>query len=260
MNSLRASRIFLIFLGLVGIVLCAVAPAWAAPTALSEQELAQVNGQGFVTLNNSSYSGLDFSTIALNVDVTLNANFKNIELGQYSAAPNGVGADISISLLQFGRSDGTAAQRLVQISNPYLQFVYDNTAVGHSQVVGMRLGFNGISGDLGLLANSISGSVLIDGGTAGVLDVTGRRWDNSTCVAPCLSLAQIGGVSAGNSSGPSRDFWLSILRQPVQFQAPAGSGLPDPAMAQAGYWLNWRDRLVATNITGTAPPNLALGH
>ncbi len=260
MNSLCATRISLICLQLVGVALCALAPAWAATAPMSEQELAEVSGQGFVTLNNSSHNGLDFSTIALNADVTLNANFKAIELGRYSAAPNGVGADISIGSLQFGRSDGTPAQRLVQISNPYLQFVYDNTAVGHNQVVGMRLGFDAISGELGLQANSISGSLLVDGGAAGVLDATGKRWDNSGCAAPCLSLTQIGGVSAGNSSGPSRDFWLSILRQPVQFQAPAGSGLPDPAMAQAGYWLNWRDRLVATNITGTAPPNLALGH
>jgi hypothetical protein len=33
----------------------------------------------------------------------------------------------------------------------------------------------------------------------------GKRWDGS-CTAPCLTLAQVGGVTAGDASGPSRDF------------------------------------------------------
>jgi hypothetical protein len=51
-----------------------------------------------------------------------------------------------------------------------------------------------------------------------------------------------------------------MLSEPVQFQAPAGSGLPLPPIAQAGFWLNWRDRLSALNIDGVVPPNLAPGH
>lgn len=236
----------------VGIGLLFTTAATAKTTPLTDQEMSNVNGYGLVFLDNSSYNGLDFSKIALNADVTLNANFKDIALGTVVGV-----TDIHVPVFQFGRSDGTEAQRLVQISNPYIQFVYDNTQVGHSQVVGMRMGFDAISGDIGMLANVISGSLLIkDSGTAGNFDATGKYQTTSqVCGASCLTLSQIGGITAGDVNGPSRDFWISVLKAPVQFQAPANSGLADPAMAQTGYWLNWRDRLIALNTTGQVPAN-----
>jgi hypothetical protein len=259
---MRLSRIGRFLVCVTGLALGGVGAAWGGGTELSESELAAVNGQGVLAFSNSSYNGFDFSNVALAADVSFNANFKNISLGQYPYTPlNGTGADISIALLQFGRSDASEAQRLVQISNPYFEFVYNNAGGdGNRQIVGVRLGFDGIAGDLGLKASSISGSMLINGGANGQLDATGKRWDNSACAAPCLTLAQIGGVRAGDASGPSRDFWISMLSEPVQFQAPAGSGLPLPPIAQAGFWLNWRDRLSALNIDGVVPPNLAPGH
>ena len=48
------------------------------------------------------------------------------------------------------------------------------------------------------------------------------------------------------------------MKTGVQFQAPSGtSNLPDAA--QAGIWLNWRDKLQALNTTGLVPPNLPKG-
>jgi hypothetical protein len=35
--------------------------------------------------------------------------------------------------------------------------------------------------------------------------------------------------------------------------------MPDLAQAQAGIWLNWRDKLTALNLTGALPPNLPPG-
>jgi hypothetical protein len=247
-------------------VLCAAATLHAGTACaqlrpLSEQELSAHHGQGFLVLNNSSYGGFDFTRLALGADVTLNANFRNIRLGEYSYAPrNGTGADIDMPLLQFGRSDGTEAQRLVQISNPYLEFVYRNAAnAATREVVGIRFGFESISGDVGLTLSTLSGSMRVDGGAAGVLDSNndpggGKRWDGS-CTAPCLNFAQMGGVRAGDANGPSRDFWISALKTAVQFQPPAGMDAAS-ASAQAGMWLNWRDRLTAINTTGTPPPNL----
>jgi hypothetical protein len=238
-------------------LLC-IGTAWGKPVELSEQELAAVCGQGLVTLANSSLNGLDFSTITLNADVTMSANFKNIVLGQYTAtANNGSGADINIPLLQFGRSDGATAQKVVQITNPYVEFIYNNAAgAGNSQVVGMRFGFEGIAGDVGLLMSSISGSLQIDGGAAGILSSNGQR-SASACATPtsCLALSLIGGVTAGNTTGASRDFWISVLSKPVQFAAQAG--LSQPNIAQAGVWLNWTDRLTALNTSGVPPPNVA---
>jgi hypothetical protein len=73
----------------------------------------------------------------------LSANLRNVRLGEYTyAARNGTGADLDISLLQFGRSDGSDGQRVVQIANPYFEFVYRNAADGASrEAIGMRFGF-----------------------------------------------------------------------------------------------------------------------
>ncbi|HYD93956.1 MAG TPA: hypothetical protein VEC01_01425 [Noviherbaspirillum sp.] len=252
-------RVGLVSLGIAAAL--GAAPAWGQLRAMSENELSAEWGQGLLVLENSSHGGHDFTRIALGADVTLNANFRNIRLGEYSyAARNGTGADIDMPLLQFGRSDGTAAERLVHITNPYLEFVYRNAAdPANREVVGIRFGFDGISGDVGLTLAALSGSMRVDGGAAGVLDSRtdpggGKRWDGA-CAAPCLNFSQLGAVRAGDASGPSRDFWISALKNSVQFQAPSGTTqMPD--LAQAGIWLNWRDKLAAINTTGTPPPNL----
>jgi hypothetical protein len=235
---------------------------------LSDSELSGVSGQGLFSVSNSSLNGFDFTRISLDADVNLNANLSNIRLGQYTYAQrNGTGADIDINTLNFGRSDGSAANRLVQITNPYLEFVYQDGAgtgsgAGQRQIVGMRLGFDGIAGDIGTRIASLSGSILIDGGAAGSVDSKldpggGKRWDGS-CAGCTLSLSQVGAVKAGDANGPSRDFWISMLKTPVQFQAAPGTAAP--AVAQAGIWLNWRDKLSALNLTGAVPLNNPPGH
>jgi hypothetical protein len=248
------------FLVALSLLPCA---ASAQMRPMSDNELSGVSGQGLFTVSNSSYNGFDFTRIALDADVTLNANLANMRLGEYTYAPrNGTGADLDIGALQFGRTDGTAAQRLVQITNPYFEFVYKNTGVANQrEVVGMRLGFDGIAGDIGTKIATLSGSMRIDAGAAGIVDSMndaggGKRWDG-TC-AGCTPLSSVGGVTAGDANGPSRDFWISILKTPVLFQAAAG--MPALTEAQAGIWLNWRDKLTALNLTGTVPVNNATGH
>jgi hypothetical protein len=245
---------------LLALVCSSTATAQMRP--LSESELANVNGQGLFAVSNSSLNGFDFTRISLDADMNLNANLANLRLGEYNYAPrNGSGADLDISALQFGRSDGGDAKRLVQISNPYFEFVYRNSgAAGAREVVGMRLGFDSIAGDIGLRIATLSGALRIDAGASGVIDSAsdlaggGKRWDGSCsgCAAPAL--AQVGAVTAGDASGPSRDFWISLLKTPVQF--PAANGMPALTTAQAGIWLNWRDRVSALNLTALLPPNL----
>jgi len=248
-------RIGLLLLSLAGTVELCSAPAWGKPVEMSDEELTEVYGQGLITVDNTSLNGLNFSTITLNSDVTLNANLKNIVLGQYtSITNNGTGADINIPLLQFGTSAGTTLQQTVDITNPYIEFVYNNAGgAGSNQVVGMRIGFQGISGNVGLLMNTISGSLSIDNGSGTLLTSNGYRSTTACAGTSCVPLSQIGGVVAGNASGPSRDFWISTLSQAVQF--PAQPGLAQPAVAQPGVWLNWTDRLIAQNTTGTIAAN-----
>jgi hypothetical protein len=253
-----------LFAPMFALVLLAAGTASAQMRALSDNEMSSVSGQGLFTVSNSSYNGFDFTRIALDADVTLNANLANLRLGEYNYDPrNGSGADLDISALRFGRSDGGAAQRLVQITNPYFEFVYRNTGIGSQrEVIGMRLGFDGISGDIGMKIATLSGAMRIDAGALGAIDTLtdpggGKRWDG-TCTGCALSLSQVGAVTAGDASGPSRDFWISVLKAPVTFQA--GAGMPPLTEAQAGIWLNWRDKLTALNLTGMVPANNAPGH
>jgi len=243
-----------LLLSLSGMMSLCATPACAAPVALSDQELTEVYGQGLVTVDNTTFNGLNFSTITLNSDITLNANLKNIVLGQYtSATNNGSGADINISTLQFGTSSGTTAQQTVDITNPYIEFVYNNAGAGKNQVVGMRVGFQGISGNVGLLMNTISGSLQVDNGSGTLLSSNGYRSTTACAGTSCIPLSQIGGIVAGNASGPSRDFWISMLSQAVQF--PGQPGMTQPNLAQPGVWLNWTDRLTAQNTSGTIAAN-----
>ena len=246
---MHSIRLGLTWLSVVMAALVCVGPAWGQLRPLSEQELSATRGQGLLALTNSSYNGFDFTRISLGADVNLNANFKNISLGNYNRNdPGGIAyarpTDIDIPLLQFGRSD-LADKRLVQITNPYIEFVYRNVAnAATREVVGMRFGFEGISGDVGLNIRTLSGSMLVDG-----VDTTGAR----------VSGPQIAGVTAGNGTGASSDFWMAALKTAVQFPtAPAAAGLSP--QAQAGFWINWRDKLTAIATTnGLPPPNLPPG-
>jgi hypothetical protein len=253
------SRSFLIALALAACSLLAAGTASAQMRALSDSEMSSVSGQGLFTVSNSSYKGYDFTRIALDADVTLNANLANLRLGEYNYGPrNGSGADLDISALRFGRSDAGDAHRLVQIANPYFEFVYRNTGTaGQREVIGMRLGFDSISGDIGMKIATLSGAMRIDAGAQGIIDSMndpggGKRWDG-TCSGCALSLSQVGAVTAGDASGPSRDFWISVLKAPVSFQA--APGMPALTEAQTGIWLNWRDKLTALNLTGMVPAN-----
>ncbi|GAB3447226.1 hypothetical protein GCM10027320_40710 [Massilia solisilvae] len=245
------------------VTLAAPPAARAQLRPLSDAELGAVHGQGLFTVSNSSLNGFDFTRIGLDADVTLSANLYQMRMGEYTwAARNGGGADLDIGALQFGRSDAGDARRLVHITNPYFEFVYRDTATaGVREVIGMRLGFDGIAGDIGMRIATLSGALRIDGGAAGVVDTLndpggGKRWDGN-CATCTLSLSQVGAVTAGDANGPSRDFWIAVLKAPVQF--PSAPGMPALTTAQAGVWLNWRDKLTALTVNGALPPNLPPG-
>jgi hypothetical protein len=238
--------------------------AHAQGQRLSDGELSEVSGQALLNLTNTQLNGLDFTRITLGADIQLSANLGQVRLGEYAWAPrNGTGADIDIGLLRFGRSDGTEAQRTVSIADPYFEFVYRNSAdAATREVVGMRLGFGSIRGELGVQLNSISGSLLIDAGAAGTIDsrndpLGGKRWDGTVCAgggACGLALGALGSLTAGDANGPSRDLFISVLKQAVQFPS-VHPGLGAPERALEGFWMNWRDRVSAPGA-GAPPPNL----
>jgi len=247
--------------GLAAAMLAGLPGARAQGVPLADADLSDTWGQALLDLTNTSLNGYEFSRITFNADITMSTTLNGLKLGTYDYAPrNGTGSDIDLSTMRFGRSDGTDAQRTVAISKPYFEWVYAGTAgASDRQVVGMRLGFGGISGDVGLQMNTVSGSLLIntDAGavnSANDAGLGGKRWDGlAGCPTCTIPLSSIGGVTAGDASGASRDFFISLLKTGLSY--PSVNGLT-PAQSQAGFWLNWTDRLKAINTTGVVPPNV----
>jgi len=245
--------------GLAAALCAALAGAAAAAPALSDEALAGVSARGLVNLGNRSEGGLDFTRIAFGAELQLSANLNQVRLGQYSlAGRNASGADIDIAALSFGRSDLGEAYRTVSLTDPYVEVVYRHAQdPARRELLGARFGFATVRGDLGVQLAVVSGALRIDAGSAGLLSsandpLGGRRWDGSPCgSASCTALAALGSLRAGDANGPSRDFWLSVLKEPVQF--PATAGLVS-APAQAGFWMNWTDRLAGQ--LGAMPANL----
>ena len=220
--------------------------------ALDDAELSGVYGQALLDLANTTQGGYDFSRLTLNADITMSSTLSGLVLGRHADGTT----DIDITTLNFGRSDLDDAHRTVAIANPYFEWIYSGSAAtGDRQVVGMRVGFGGITGDVGLLMNTVSGSLTINtpNGQMSSLGSQSTTLSGATCGCT-LALNQVGGVTAGNATdGASRDFFLSILKSALTY--PTTNGLT-PAPSQAGFWLNWTDRLNAINTNGTQLPNV----
>ena len=222
-----------------------------AMKSLDDAELSGVWGQALLDLTNTTTNGYDFSRITLNADITMSTTLTGLKLGTHADGTS----DIDITSLNFGRSDLDDAHRTVAITNPYFEWVYSGTAAaGDRQVVGMRVGFGGIAGDVGLAMNTVSGSLSLST-PSGQAASLGSQQTALTGAGGTIALNQIGGVTAGNSDGASRDFFLSILKSAVTWPT-TNAALGTSAAAQAGFWLNWTDRLAAINTTGTVPPNV----
>jgi hypothetical protein len=229
-----------------------VTPAHAVGVPMDDAALSDTWGQALLDLTNTSQGGYDFSRLTLNADISLSMNLTGLQLGTQA---NGT-SDINISTLNFGRSDLGDAARTVAITDPYFEWVYSGTAgSANRQVIGMRVGFGGISGDVGLQMNTVSGSLAITT-PSGSATSNASQATSLSCGASCtIALNQIGGVTAGTASDPSHDFFLSVLKTALTYPT-TNAAVGAPAVSQAGFWLNWTDRLAAINTTGTVPPNI----
>jgi hypothetical protein len=243
----------LVLVAIVATLSGAAAPASAQGKPMDDAALSDTWGQALLDLTNTTQGGYQFSRLTFNADIALSASLAGLKLGTQS---NGL-SDIDISTLTFGRSDLGDAARTVSITNPFFEWVYSGDAgSANRQVVGMRLGFGGISGDVGLAMNTVSGALRINT-PSGMATANGSQSTALTgCSGACtVALNSIGGVTAGDANGASRDFFLSILKTALTYPT-TNSAVGTPAASQAGFWLNWTDRLNALNTTGTVPPNV----
>src|SRR3954469_1378418 len=157
---------------------------------LDDAELSGVYGQALLDLTNTTQGGYDFSRITLGADITMSSTLSGLVLGRHADGTT----DIDISTLSFGRSDLDDAHRTVAIANPYFEWVYSGSAAtGDRQVVGMRLGFGGIAGDVGLLMNTVSGSLTINTPSGQMTSLGSQSTALTGCAGSCtLALNQIG--------------------------------------------------------------------
>jgi len=229
-------------------LLAASALACAQGKPMDDAALSDTWGQALIDLTNTTTDGYQFSRLTFNADISLSANLSGLKLGTSASGTS----DIDISTLNFGRSDSTAAARTVSITNPYFEWVYSGDAGSASrQVVGMRLGFSSISGDVGLLMNTVSGSLSVST-SSGTVSGTGSQLTSLSGSSGTVALSSIGGVTASDS----RDFFVSVLKTALTWPT-ATTGMSASAQAQAGFWLNWTNNLTALNTTGYVPPNVA---
>ncbi len=265
-------RLTVFLLGMLAILGCATG-VQAQALRLSDTQLSQVWGQALIELLNTSASGYDFTRMTFNADISLSANMQGIRLGEYAAARNGpangvgAGADIDIQTLQFGRNPldvpllgDQDRDRLVRAINPYFEIVYKQaTDSATREVVGMRIGFEGIEGYLGTQIRALSGSVraylatdtgaiLFDSTNPAFMEsADGKRWNANGL------LSTVGTLKLGDLTGPTRDFFLAVQTEGVNYPAVAGISAQQAA---AGFWLNLRDRV--SGVVGAMPSNLTL--
>lgn len=146
----------------------AVATSSHAMQALSDQELATVDGQALLNMQNSydSTQGLNFHKMSIQALIELNANIKTLQLG--CGGFKGAGCDIDISNIALsGLSPtvdslgnptfGTTARAATsaEITNPFVEFAIKGNSAATREVVGFRLGAENIIGLLTLGTDNV---------------------------------------------------------------------------------------------------------
>lgn len=245
--------------------------AHAEGQPIGDDELGEVWGQAMFSVDNRSSAEFDFTRITLNADMKLNAAFSNIRAGGASLSD----PSIDIGALNFannGLAVGAAGYKdYVELIDPYIELVYDNQSdAANREIIGARIGFGGMTGNMGALINRLRGKIEIDDGMAtgtgaGVLtldpdadrsNLTAGMSTQFNCSIPgqggCgadgkIAMSQISELSASGAS----DFFISLLSKSVDF-ADADSN-----RAAAGVSVNWTKGLSYKSM-GVAP-NALLG-
>lgn len=153
----------------LSVVICAYsAIGFAKLNVLSDQDLAQVQGQALLSLTQTNgtspvdSSAIGFYKLGAEALIEINANIKRLQLG--CGGVNGAGGcDIDIENLSIsGLNDGTdasgsptysngRASTSAKITNPFIEFAIKNpTNLSNREVVGFRLGAQEILGMLSL--------------------------------------------------------------------------------------------------------------
>ncbi|WP_303292328.1 DUF6160 family protein [Marinobacter sp. SS5-14b] len=153
---------------------------------ISDEQMSEVTGQAFVSIDRQYHPDPDDNTsytrVNLGMDIEIQTNIDTLELGRYERAGEKAGSsDVLIKDFSLGyinnrayyqqnskaarqyRPDGSAyAENEIvpfMIENPFFEFAFDEAT---SEVVGVRLGFGDAMGVLSGKIETLTGSVNID--------------------------------------------------------------------------------------------------
>ncbi|KAF1072003.1 MAG: hypothetical protein GAK45_00344 [Pseudomonas citronellolis] len=129
-------------------------PGYAQLRPMSDNELAQISGQGLINLLTSSSGDTTFQRITFGVDLATQLNMQQLNLGLYDRSGTSIGNDILINNFALGTVNADGSISAFQISQPYVEYAYEG-----GQVVGVRIGFTESKGVLSGDIKSLSGNV-----------------------------------------------------------------------------------------------------
>lgn len=160
--------------------------AYAELQPITDAAMSEVTGQAFVSVDRQHHPDADNNTsytrINLGMDIELQTNVDVFELGNYEREGEMSGtSDVLINNFSLGyiydssyyernpnaarqlRPDGTGYQDgdivPFRISNPYLEFAYDE---GSEEIIGFRFGFGEAQGVLSGAIQQLTGNINID--------------------------------------------------------------------------------------------------
>lgn len=153
---------------------------------ISDEAMSEVTGQAFISVDRQQNPSVDndtsYTRVNLGMDIEIQTNADTFELGRYERAGEVEGSsDVLINNFSLGyiydssyyernpdaarelKDDGSAYQdgEIVpfKISNPYLEFAYDESS---EEIVGFRFGFGKSQGILSGAIQQLTGNINID--------------------------------------------------------------------------------------------------
>lgn len=142
------------------------APVYAGMVPMSDEELSDQSGQGFLQIDRTSSGDYDFTrfTFGIDADVSLNADL--VDLGNYERDGSS-GSDIRITDFGLGSVNDDGTLNPFSVSDPFFELAYTTNEDGTQDLVGVRLGFAEALGYLSGNIESLTGNIEVNvSGTA----------------------------------------------------------------------------------------------
>ncbi len=248
-------------LALVCLGIAPVAQAELEP--ISDQEMSEVQGQGFMTIESLDDGAHQFTRMSLNIDAETRINADDVTLGSIDGGADFQATDVALGHISRDETrvqiDGNtyAVDEVVPFVGlkPYIEL-----AEVDNQLAGFRMGFKqargtfssdmtSFSGNIGLQIEDADGNptaaTLFDANTNATqyrASHFGIADDATDCSAgvQCAPLSylrsmDIGEAGEGDTTEFTNDFFLSFQREGVNWQSPEGGNVIEAAK---GVFLN----------------------